>query len=413
MAPLVLLLAAAAADPTPPAWPGYGGPGGEFRVALPPAAPWADGAVLWRRPLGPGESAVVSDGVALFTQYSVPDPADKKQGTEVVVALDPATGKTRWEHKYPVAMLPRQETFRGAPVGPQATPLVRGGRVFAVGFAGLFHCLDAATGKVLWKHDLVADLGATPVQFGFAASPVAYQDVVLLHVGGKAGAVVAFDPKDGAVRWKSAPAEPAYATPVVATIGGEDQVVQVTRDAVYGFAAVDGSTRWTYPLPKPGLTNVPTPLPLSGGRLLVSGQGFQGTRLLEVSKAGDRFEVKSLWHRKEVEFFYCNWAVAGDVAYGYPANNGKKLTALRWRDGEVLWEELKQADANVLSAADGLLVLRGDGRLTRARPTADGLGQVAEVQLLKGRCWTPPTVLGDRLYARNAAEMIAFRLGGG
>lgn len=411
MLPLVLLIVAAA-DPAPAGWPGYGGPSRDFRVALPPPAPWDEMAVLWRRPLGPGESGIVSDGTTLFTQHSIPDPADQAKGEEAVVALDPATGKTRWEHKYPVALLPKQQTFRGAPVGPQATPLVHGGRVFAVGFAGLFHCLDVATGKVLWKHDLVADFGATPVQFGFSASPVAYKDVVLLHVGGKQAAVMAFDPKDGSVRWKSAPAEPSYATPVVATFGGEDHVVQVTRDAVYGFAAADGATRWTYPLPKPGLTNVPTPIPLPGGRLFASGQGFQGTRLLEVTKAGDRFGVKPVWHRREVEFFYCNWAVLGDTAYGYSANAGSKFVAVRWRDGEVVWDDGRQKDANLLAGAGELLVLRGDGKLSRAKPTADGLEQAAEVQLLKGRSWTPPSVVGGRLYARNAAEVVAFRLAG-
>ena len=409
MLPLVLLIVAAA-DPAPAGWPGYGGPTHDFRVTLPPAAAWGEKAVLWRRPLGPGESGIVSDGTTLFTQYSVPDAADKAKGEEVVVALDPATGRTRWEHKYPVALLPKQQTFRGAPVGPQATPLVHGGRVFAGGFAGLFHCLDAATGKVLWKHDLAADFGATPVQFGFSASPVAYKDVVLLHVGGKQAAVMAFDPKDGSVRWKSEPAEPSYATPVVAAFGGEDHVVQVTRDAVYGFAAADGATRWTYPLPLQNLTNVPTPLPLPGGRLLISGQGAKGTRLLAVAKAGDRFRAELVWYKQEFQFFYCNWVADGPLVYGCV---GKEFGAMRWAEGEVLWDRRDLADANCVAAGDAALVLTGDGRLGRFRITADGAEETGKpFQLLKDRCWTPPTVIGGRLYARNAAEVVALRLGG-
>lgn len=407
---LLALLFLASADPAPAGWPGYGGPTRDFRVALPPAGPWDEKAVLWRRPLGPGESGIVSDGATLFTQYSTPDPKDNKTGTEVVVALDPATGKTRWEHTYPVAMLPKQQTFRGAPVGPLATPLVAGGRVFAVGFAGLFHCLDAATGKVLWKHDLVADFGATPVQFGFAASPVAYKDVVLLHVGGKQAAVVAFHPKDGAVRWKSEPAEPSYATPVVAAFGGENQVVQVTRDAVYGFAAADGSTRWKYPLPLQGLTNVPTPLVLPGGQLLISGQGCKGTRLLAVTRDGGKFNVASKWHNAEVTFFYCNWIADGPLVYGCV---GKEFGAMRWADGEVLWDRRDLADANCVAVGGAAHVLTGDGRLGRFRVAADGAEETGKpFPLLKGRSWTPPTVVGNRLYARNAAEAVAFRLAG-
>lgn len=410
--PLLLLasLLTPTADPPPTGWPGYGGPTRDFRITLPPAGRWDEKAVLWRRPLGPGESGIVSDGATLYTAYSVPDPADKAKGEEVVVALDPATGKTKWEHKYPVAMLPKQETFRGAPVGPQATPLVADGRVFTVGFAGQFHCLDAASGQVLWKHDLVAEYEATPVQFGFAASPVAYKGLVLLHVGGKRAAVVAFDPNDGSVRWQSAPAEPSYATPVVATFAGEQQVVQVTRDAVYGFAAADGSTRWTYPLPLKGLTNVPTPLLLPGGRVLLSGQGAKGTRLLAVTRDGDRFKAEQVWHNPEFQLFYCNWVADGPLMYGCV---GKEFGAARWADGEVLWDRRDLADANCVAVGDATYVLRGDGRLGRYRVTAEGLEEAGKpVQLLTGRCWTPPTVVGGRLYARNAAEVVGFRLGG-
>jgi hypothetical protein len=99
------------------------------------------------------------------------------------------------------------------------------------------------------------------------------------------------------------------------------------------------------------------------------------------------------------------------VVYGYPANAGKQFTALRWRDGEVLWQDPAQTDANVLAAGGELLLLRGDGRLTRATPGDTGLEGATTYRLFDGRCWTPPTVVGDRLYARNGKEVVAFRLG--
>lgn len=408
--PFALIAFAHAGDgPTPAGWPQYGGPTADFRATIAAVGLPADPAkVLWRRPLGPGESGIVSDGRWLYTAYSVPVPPKNETGDEVIVCLDPATGKTRWEHKYPVARLPKQETFRGAPVGPQATPAVADGRVFLVGYAGVLTCLAADTGKVVWTRDLVKDFEATPVQFGFAASPVVAGGRLIVGVGGKQAAVIAFDPTDGTVKWKSAAAEPGYATPVVARLGGEEQIVHLTRDAVFGFAAADGTTRWTYTLPKPGLTNVPTPLPLPDDRVLVAGQGQDGTALLQVTRGKDGFAVKRVWQTTRAKFFYCTWVRVGDVVYGYGAS---RFLGLRWSDGEVLWESDGLNEGNVIAGETAALVLRGDGRLTLGRLSAEGYDETAKLQLFDGRCWIAPTVLDGVLFARTPKEIAAVPLG--
>ena len=399
-----LLVAFTLAAPAAASWPQYGGPAGDFRADLPADAALPKDAA-WRRALGPGESGIaVADG-KLFTHYSVPVPPKNDTGKEVVVALDAATGKTLWEHEYPVARLPKQETFRGAPVGPQATPCVGGGRVFALGYAGVLTCLTT-DGKEVWKHDLVKEYAATPVQFGFSGSPVLSGGRLLVAAGGKQAALIAFDPADGKVLWKTAPAEPGYATPVAAKRAGEEQVILMTRDAVTGYAAADGATRWTYPLPKPGLTNVPTPLVLPDDQVLVSGQGQLGTALLKITRTQDKFEAKAVWQAK-AKFFYCNWARAGDAVCGYADS---RFVALRWRDGEQLWDSTTQNEGNVVAGEKAAVILRGDGRLTLGKLTAEGFEETAKSQLFDGRAWSAPTVSGGVLYARNAKEVVAVPL---
>jgi outer membrane protein assembly factor BamB len=379
----------------PPAWPGFGGPAADFAApALPPGPP----AVRWRRPLGPGESGVVTDGTAVFTLYSVA--TDKKTGEEVVLAADAATGDTRWEHRYPLAMRPNQQTFRGDPIGPQATPLVHAGRLVTVGFAGALHALDPATGAVAWRHDLVADFGATPVQFGFSGSPVGLGDRILVPVGGNRAAVVALSAADGAVRWASEPAEPSYATPVVMSVAGEQQVVQVTRDHVLGLSAADGTTRWKYPFKDKGLTNVPTPLPLPGDRLLISGQGADGTRLLQLT----RTSAAEVWARKQPRFFHFNWLTADRLVFGYA---DKSLVAVRLADGETAWTKGGLAGGNLARVGDAFLRLRETGDLARLRLTADGAGEPEPLATAAGRCWTPPAVSGTTVFVRSNRELLA------
>lgn len=389
-------------------WPQFGGVERNFLSPL-PAQMGRGEAMVWKRKLGQGTSGIVSDGKRLYTMYSVPDAQNRNRGEEVVIALDPTTGETRWEHRYPLEQRKGQETFTNDPVRPQATPALVGGRLVTLGYAGLLKCFEAATGRVLWERDLVKEWDATPVQFGFSASPLIYRGDVIVHVGGKRAAVVAFDIASGTARWQSEPAEPGYASPVVMRFGAEEHIVQVTRDAVLGVSAQDGKTRWRYPMPKPGQTNVPTPLALAQGRLLVSGQGILGTRLLKVERKDSAFTVSEVWKNTRVTFFYCNWIVEAGAVYGCMSGF---LTGLSLADGRELWRERGQEDANQIRIGEETILLRGDGQLSRGKQTAKGLGTSASLQALQGRCWAAPTPVRDMLYVRDDREIAAVRLSG-
>jgi hypothetical protein len=114
-----------------------------------------------------------------------------------------------------------------------------------------------------------------------------------------------------------------------------------------------------------------------------------------------------VWQAK-VKFFYCNWLRAGDAVCGYADS---RFVALRWKDGEPLWDSTTQNEGNVVTSDKVAVILRGDGRLTLGKLTAEGFEEVAKLQLFDGRAWSPPTVSGGVLYARNAKEIVAVPLG--
>src|SRR5262245_45940263 len=177
------------------AWPQWGGPMRDFQVAAKGLAnQWPkDGPrTIWSRPLGEGHSAICVEGDAMYTMFS--------QGEqEIVVVAAVATGKTLWEHRYDS---PTKGMDLGEGKGPHATPLLVGDLLFTVGTIGKMHALDKRTGKVVWFHDLWGELGGTKLDQGYACSPIAYKDTVIVTVGGRGQAVVAFRQKDGAIAWK-------------------------------------------------------------------------------------------------------------------------------------------------------------------------------------------------------------------
>jgi outer membrane protein assembly factor BamB len=133
----------------------------------------------------------------------------KTPSTERLLCLDAATGKEVWKHEHPVAY---QIQY---PAGPRCTPTVHEGKVYALGAMGNLCCLDAATGKPVWEKELTKEYKIKAPTWGFAGHPIVYKNLLICLVGGDGSTVVAFDRNTGAEVWKalSAP-EPGYNSPV-------------------------------------------------------------------------------------------------------------------------------------------------------------------------------------------------------
>ena len=64
--------------------------------------------------------------------------------------------------------------------------------------------------------------------------------------------------------------------------------------------------------------------------------------------------------------------------------------------------------------ADGhLIVLSEKGLLVLVEATPEAFVQKASAQVLKGRCWTVPTLVNGKLYLRNEKEMLCLDLSQG
>ena len=147
----MLLVLVGGAGPSTPVWPAWGGPNGNFSVdenGLPATFAAAAPKRLWQRNLGEGYSSIVTDGALLYTMY-------RRGHEEVVVAIDPATGKTEWEYAYDAAFRAGMGMENGA--GPHSTPLVSGSCVYTIGVLAKMHAFNKKTGKIVWQKDLYKD----------------------------------------------------------------------------------------------------------------------------------------------------------------------------------------------------------------------------------------------------------------
>lgn len=392
-------------------WPQWGGPARSFQAAEAELAPaWGPEGPreLWRRPLGDGNSAIAVVGQTAFTMYRDGD-------REVVVALDRASGETRWE----VERKPRRwEGFLDEyGHGPHTTPLVADGRLFTVGLDGRLVCLDAGTGAELWSRDLWsrARLGEKefgPPQLGYSASPLLLGGRLIVLGGDRADGVQALDPATGEVEWISPGLEPTFASPIAIEVAGEAQIVAFMAEGVAGLDPERGTRLWHVPHETPYVVNASTPLWDGVDTLFVTSAYDAGSRALRLGRRGGEVHAEELWASRAIQVHHQSAVLVGGVVYASSGDFGPAfLAGVRLDTGEVVFRERGFAKASFVAAGDRLILLDEDGVLALATAVADGIRIDARSQVFRTRSWTVPTLVGTTLYARDRAEIAAFDLG--
>lgn len=406
----VALAGLAGAHLSADSWPQWGGHHRNFQAApVELSSDWGEAGppVLWRRPLGDGNSAISTHGRRLFTMYRNGD-------SEVAVALDRRTGKTIWERSWPA---PTWEDFLDQyGLGPHVTPLVTGDRVYTAGIAGRLVSLEAATGELLWERDLwetyeLDPNNGGPSQLGYSSSPLLHRHMVLAVGGGAGRSVVALHRDSGETIWAVEDLEPGFASPILITVGDQKQLVVFAADQVLGLDPETGRRLWQVPHRTAYRVNASTPLWDGESTLFVSSAYDSGSRAIRITTDGESSKAEELWVSREVEVHHQTSVLVDGRIYTSSGDFGPAfLTALDPADGRLLFRERGFAKANLLAVGTDLVILDEDGVLALAGAGASGLDVRARAQIFKSRSWTVPSLVGTTLYARDRKEIAAFDL---
>jgi outer membrane protein assembly factor BamB len=396
---LVLSLCTAAAD-----WPRFGGPTGDFQISpLDSPLRWPDGGPkrLWERPLGEGYSGIVVEGSSLYTMFRRED----KQ--EVVVRLDTETGKTRWEYAYDAPLPADYDRFNST--GPRATPLIAGDRLFTAGAGGKLHCLDRKTGKVIWSRDIVKDFHGQIRINGYAASPIAWRDTVIVLPWAPDGAIMALRLSDGSVVWKKHSFMVSYATPMVIKFAGHEQLIAQFSDEVTGLNPDSGELLWSFPHTNDQKVNASSPVWSNDGFMFLSSAYSGAGRMLHLFTDGSATKVEEVWSQRLVRVHHSDAVRIGDIIYASSGDNGPcPLAAAEFKTGKVLWRDRSFPKASLIAIGNQLLILDEDGNLALATPGEKGLDVHGKIAVLKSNAWTPPTLVGKRVYMRDRSTIVSF-----
>lgn len=380
--------------------------------------------IRWRQPIGPGYSGPTVAAGRVF----VTDRQTKPDQVERVHCFDWKLGTPLWTLAYPCVYTISYEA------GPRASVTVEDDRAFVLGAMGHFHCLEAGTGKILWKHDLNQDYSISKTRrmpiWGISAAPLIYEDLVIVHIGGEDNAsIVAFDKRDGAPRWKALRDRAQYSAPILIEQAGQTVLVCWTGDSVAGLNPATGEVLWRHPMaPSKMPIGIATPV-VSGDRLFVT-SFYDGSLMLRLRQ--DKPAVEQLWRRvgeseqqtDALQSIISTPLFMGDHIYG--ADSYGELRCLEADSGDRVWEDLtatpkaRWSNLHFVQNGERTWMFNERGELIISKLSPGGFAEISRAKLIEptryqlnrrgGVCWAHPAFANRHIFIRNDQEIVCASL---
>ncbi len=398
---LILLLSSVTVADAP--WHQWRGPNRDGFVA---GVAWPDGLDqsrlerLWRVDLGPSYSGPVVAGDLVI----VTETRDAK--TEHVRALDRATGQERWHVEWEGSMsVPFFAASNGSWI--RSTPGVDGDRVYVAGMRDLLVCLEAATGKELWRVDFTAALESPLPAFGFVSSPLVIGDHVYVQAG---SGFVKLEKAIGKVVWRTLDdgggmMGSAFSSPYPATIGGVFQILVQTREELAGIDPENGTVLWKTPVEAFRGMNIVTPS-VHDGRVFTTSYGG-GSFLFAIDPANTQKPVEQIW-RNKIQGYMSSPIVIGNHAYVHLRN--QRFACLDLATGKEAWITKPFGRYwSMVAQGDRILALDETGEVRLIKATPEQFELLGEAKVAAEASWAHLAIEGQELYVRDLKGISAYR----
>ena len=324
------------------------------------------------------------------------------EGNEVLQCLEASTGKIIWKDSYPANEVTGPAARHP---GPRSTPTVVNGKVIVIGVTGIISCLDAESGKLLWRNSDYANM--VPVYFT-GMSPVVIDKMCFAHLGSAdSAAIIAFDLASGRIIWKFEGEGPAYASPDVMAFDNFKQIVMQTDKTLLGLSASDGKVLWKIPAPvERRYYNSSSPM-IDGHKIYYSGQGH-GTGALSITKNGNDYSVGELWRNPTIGTTYNTPVLKDGFLYGI--SDRGYVYCLNASNGETAWADTtRHRDfGSVIDAGSVMLALSSSSNLVVFRPETDSYRQTALIMVAETPTYAHPVVSGNKIYIKDDQSLILY-----
>ncbi len=355
----------------------------------------------WSTPVGEGVAtpALVGDKLYAF---------GFKDGKEVVRCLDAGTGKEIWKNEYDARSA--GGLARAFPAA-RSSPAVADGKVVTLGVQGALSCLDAQKGDVLWRKE---STGSVP-GFSAASSPLLVDGLCVVQVGGdRGGAVVAYDLADGKERWRWSSDGTKFASPMLLTLNDLKAVVVETAGSIAAVNLAGGKLLW-----KTNFStryNASTPM-VEGDVVYFAGSG-QPVTAVTLEKQGDALTGKELWTDNDASVIFNTPVIKDGLMFGLSERN--EIFCIDTKTGKRLWSKRLEGGGggggggrgrggygSIVAAGPVLFALTPAADLVVFKPDREEFKRVASYKVADGSTYAYPVVTSEGVYIKDR-DSVAF-----
>lgn len=356
---------------------------------------------LWRIPVGPAWSSFAAVGDRLFTQ-------EQRGDNELVVCYDATSGAEVWRHADASRF---SEVVSGA--GPRATPAFSNGRLYTLGGRAILNCLDAGSGELLWQQDLLSTFDMKMPIWGFSASPIIINDLVIAFAGAlDTGILAAYDAASGEQRWQVESSGMNYSSPQLVTLSGQQLVLLADTKRILAVEPKTGETTWEFQHDGGRSMAIVQPQQIDANSVVVPFGDGGGLARLDVELENDVWNVTETWASQQLKPSFNDFVYYDGHLYGFDqhiftcvdAETGKRA----WKAGRYGFGQL------ILFQDQGLLLITTEqGEVVLLKANAQRHEELTRMPGVSGKTWNHPIVTRNRLVVRNANEAVCFELSHG
>jgi outer membrane protein assembly factor BamB len=365
---------------------------------------------LWRVAADPALSSLTFRDGRLFTQARRPGTGEER---EFALALDAASGRELWATDLDVANYINGGV--GDDDGPRSTPVVDGDRVYVFSSYLRLHCLEAATGRVVWRRDFRTELSAGVVEWQNAASPVIVGDLILVNGNARPNRLLGIRKSDGTTAWRRHDEQMTQATPTYAVLAGIPHVIFFGEPNLVAVRPDNGDLLWRYPF-RFSTSTAASPV-VADDQVYCSAAYGVGSAVVRVSPAagGAGVTVSEVWNKRNANMNHWATPVYHDRHfYGVYGQSSLSLRCIeaatgneKWRTSTVGGESVGYG--SILLVAGQLLVTTEEGLVTLASPDPEAYAPLTSFRALTtGKCWNSPALADGILYLRSTTQIAAY-----
>jgi outer membrane protein assembly factor BamB len=413
---VVAVLSGAASLPAAD-WSHLMGPNLDRKSAESVPAKWSAGSPrkVWEVAAPGGFSSFVTGGGRAYTVILAGGDGGER---ETAIAVDRQNGRELWRTPLGATRYDRGGD-KGAKGndggdGPRSTPVFADGRVFVFGARFDLYALQADTGRVIWKKDLIKEHGGKAIQWSNAITPLLVGDRLLVAGGGDGQTYLAFKPATGELLWKSGTDAPTHATPTLATIHGQLQAIFLVKRGLVSLDPATGRELWHFPFPHRTSTAA-SPVVWNDLVHCTAGYGVGGAAA-KITRTGDKWDAAELWRSPGNRDTAAHWSTAvvhdGYLygCYGHGEYGTGSFKCIDIRTGKVQWQQAGFGHGQVIMAGGKLVATSDGGRLVILDPVPTGYKEVVGAKVIEGKVWASPAVSGGQVLLRSTTKGVCLEL---